>query len=397
MCGNLFLNLFRFLSGQAVQNFSQSFVIPKVPKLFTNVLVVDIGGASVRAGIASTIGPTLPQIFFPTIMAVERSGDKSPKCFGFDALSPEIRSSCHLSLPFMPAEKIDKMSINFDALCGILMKIFSNLNIDPKDFEIQLSCPRILAEHVKHQIYKLIFEEFKIKSLNLQHQAIFSLNSYNSRTGIIVDLGERMDIVPIIDGYKVSSGVSNLSVGGSQMRQKLQHVLQGRNYSLNNSIMDDFALRHLLESSNFISRQLDLDLLKFKECPEKFNLRVQLSDEGKSVTLGSERFEIGEGLFKPELWGLDHPGIHMLVHKAICECGVDDRKEMASNIFLSGGISLIEGFKERLEAELEKLIPSKPKAHASPYRYHAAFLGACQHVRSDEYQSIKVKRKYWTS
>jgi hypothetical protein len=47
--------------------------LPKVPKLYTNVLVVDFGGASVRAGIAATTGPTLPKLFFPTLIAVGKT------------------------------------------------------------------------------------------------------------------------------------------------------------------------------------------------------------------------------------------------------------------------------------------------------------------------------------
>lgn len=385
------------MSKHTIQDFSQTFVtpkdLPKSPDLFTRILIVDIGGASVRAGIASTLGPTLPQLFFPTVMATAKSGNDQPKYFGLDAFSSETRASCNLSLPFTPSEKIDKMSIDLVALRGIFKKIFGDLGIDPTTFEIQFSAPRPLGEHLKKQIYNLFFGEFRVKSLNLAHQTVFALNSYNARTGIIVDLGERMEVVPVIDGYKVSSGVSNLSVGGSQMRQKLQHFLQGRNVSLN-SFLDEYLLRHILESSIFISRQFEKDLEKYRENPRKFNQQINL-DKTVSITMGSERFEIGEGLFKPELWGLDQAGIHVLVHKAICECSVDDRKHMTQNIFLTGGLTLIPGFKERLEAELEKLTPCKPRVHVSPFRYHAAYLGACSHASSDEYQLSKMKLDAW--
>ena len=58
---------------------------------------------------------------------------------------------------------------------------------------------------------------------------------------------------------------------------------------------------------------------------------------------------------------------------------------------------MIPGFNHRLETELEKLLPMRPKVHASPYRYHAAFLGASQHATSQEYQNSKIKRRDWVS
>lgn len=37
----------------------------------------------------------------------------------------------------------------------------------------------------------------------------------------------------------------------------------------------------------------------------------------ESITLDFGRFQATEGLFNPDAWGLDHPGLHKLVHKAI--------------------------------------------------------------------------------
>lgn len=37
----------------------------------------------------------------------------------------------------------------------------------------------------------------------------------------------------------------------------------------------------------------------------------------REVSLELGRFQVTEGLFHPEAWGLDNPGIQKLVHKAI--------------------------------------------------------------------------------
>ena len=112
-----------------------------------------------------------------------------------------------------------------------------------------------------------------------------------------------MDVVPVVDGYKVSSGVSRSSVGGSEMRAKLQHHLQGRNYSLG-SFVDSYLLRYAIESSAYMSRNFDKELERYRQNPSKIDQNVDVS-ANVTMELGSERFEACEGLFKPELWGLD--------------------------------------------------------------------------------------------
>ena len=76
---------------------------------------------------------------------------------------------------------------------------------------------------------------------------------------------------------------------------------------------------------------------------------------------------------------------------------MDVRKEVTQSIFLAGGLTLIPGFKARLELEVEKLTPAKPRVHASPYRYHAAYLGACVHANTEAYEETKVKRRDWST
>ena len=103
----------------------------------------------------------------------------------------------------------------------------------------------------------------------------------------------------------------------------------------------------------------------------KANFNSELCAAGgglAKISLGVERFETAEGIFKPEVWGLDQAGVHVLVKKAVTECSLDVRREVSQSIFLSGGLTMLPGFKQRLEAELEKILPVRPRVHASPYR-----------------------------
>ena len=394
----------RALKVNISQDFAKTFVTPsprpRAPSFFSDILVIDFGGASVRAGVATTF-PTLPKIFFPSVMAVEHLNEQA-KYFGLDTFAPEVRSRCRLSHPIVPSQFADKHSVDQTALQGILEKIFKDLNMDPSEYQVQLSVPRTFGDSTKTAIAAMLFEEFGVKALNMAHQSIFAFYSYSARSGIMVDLGERMDVVPIVDGYKVQSGISRSVVGGAEMRSKMQHYLLGRNYSLT-SFIDGFVTRYALEQSAYMSKHFDRELDACHQDPSKIDRTVVVASDDspdapvKRMEVGSERFEACEGLFKPELWGLDQAGVHVLVHKAIKECSMDARKEVTQSIFLAGGLTLIPGLRERLEAEVEKLTPVKPRVHASPYRYHAAYLGAVVHAASEAFKKTRVTKSEWRS
>ncbi|XP_052132154.1 actin-like [Frankliniella occidentalis] len=84
-----------------------------------------------------------------------------------------------------------------------------------------------------------------------------------------------------------------------------------------------------------------------------------------------------------------------MVYKAIQECSMDARKTMARSVFLAGGLTMLPGFAERLREELAALLPPavQPKVHASPYRYHAAYLGACVLANSSGVQEMSLTRE----
>ena len=64
--------------------------------------------------------------------------------------------------------------------------------------------------------------------------------------------------------------------------------------------------------------------------------------DGQVVTLGNERFRTGEVLFKPSLIGREASGVHELTYDSIMSCDVDIRKDLYSNVVLSGKVKNID-------------------------------------------------------
>ena len=72
------------------------------------VVIVDIGSCSVRAGVLGEI-PSLPQLFFPTVVAVDQATQH--EYVGFEVAAPAVRANCDIIFPVRPSIKIDKVHI----------------------------------------------------------------------------------------------------------------------------------------------------------------------------------------------------------------------------------------------------------------------------------------------
>lgn len=70
-------------------------------------------------------------------------------------------------------------------------------------------------------------------------------------------------------------------------------------------------------------------------------------------------------------------GIHDCTFKTIMKCEVDIRKDLYSNVVLSGGSTMFSGIGERMAKELTALIPAtmKVKVVAPPERKYSVWIG----------------------
>ncbi|XP_059468680.1 uncharacterized protein LOC132192643 [Neocloeon triangulifer] len=394
------------LSTHTTENFNSTYVnpwpIPRDPALLKSTIIIDLGSSSTRAGVLCTQA-TLPQIFFPTVMAVDKV--TKAKIFGADALKPEVRATSSLQFPVKPSAKITKYSVDVNAIPGLFQKVFNDLNVDQRMYDVVLSVPRSFNKRTQTEIVNILFDQFGVNAVNMTHQSVLALYSYNATSGVVVDIGERMDIVPINEGYIVENGVSRIPYGGSQIVDHLRHFLLQKQYSLVTEV-EAFLIRFVLENLCYSAQHYNTELQKYHEDASSVEQALsikQFFDEAnvhwESISLDSGRFQSTEGLFNPDAWGLDNLGVHKLVHKAIRECSMDVRKEMTRSIFLSGGVTMLPGFAERLHAEVDKVTPKslQPKVHSSPYRYHASYIGACVLANSPGVDQVKITKGEWQS
>merc|ERR1711937_115979 len=115
--------------------------------------------------------------------------------------------------------------------------------------------------------------------------------------------------------------------------------------------------------------------------------------DGTLIALGAERFRAPEILFHPNAVGQEYPGIHELLASSINRADLDLRMALFSQIVLSGGSTMFQGFGDRLLNEVRKLAPKdiKIRISAPPERKFSTWIGG------SVLASLATFKKMWVS
>ncbi len=101
--------------------------------------------------------------------------------------------------------------------------------------------------------------------------------------------------------------------------------------------------------------------------------------DGETIALRSQRFRCAEPLFRPSLLGMatEVRGLHEMVYSTIQLSDRDLQRDLWGNIVLSGGGSLFEGLKERMESEARAVAPCgwRTRIEAWPERAFSSWIG----------------------
>jgi len=249
-------------------------------------------------------------------------------------------------------------------------------------------------------LLRSLLNDIRFESAAVTRQPSLVLYAYDVTTGVVVDIGDRLNIVPVIDGYVVESAIISLPYGASQIAEALRTKMSDHNIGLYafQSPVERLILRYIMEQSAYVASEYDEEVTRAKTNENEINMNVSLEpfkpthEMQKTFKVDSSRFIATEGLFKPKRWGLDIKGLHQLVHEAVQGSPIDSRRTLYRNIYLAGGASLLPGLAERLEVDLSTLVAPTihTQVHISPWRYHAAYLGAQVVASSTQFEQTCV-------
>lgn len=89
-----------------------------------------------------------------------------------------------------------------DSMEAIVGHVVENLNIACENYEVIVITTHKLSDKVNVQFLNMLLnqDKFNFKSATIINQTLMALYAYNSSIGVIANLGEKIDIVPICNG-----------------------------------------------------------------------------------------------------------------------------------------------------------------------------------------------------
>ncbi|GJJ09677.1 Actin-2 [Clathrus columnatus] len=219
---------------------------------------------------------------------------------------------------------------------------------------------------------QIFFDTFNVPAMFTSIQAVLSLYASGRTTGVVLDSGDGVThAVPVFEGFSMPHAIRRVDVAGRDVTDHLQLLLRKTGHNLHTTAEKE-VVRTIKEKCCYVALNPAKEEKDNSVKPGEFRL-----PDGNTIALGQERFRAPELLFNPELVGLEYSGVHQVVVDSIHRVDLDLRKSLFSNIVLSGGSTLCQGFGDRLLNEVKKLAVKdvKIKIYAPPERKYSTWIG----------------------
>uniref|UniRef100_A0A674E6Q5 Si:ch211-241j12.3 n=3 Tax=Salmo trutta TaxID=8032 RepID=A0A674E6Q5_SALTR len=318
---------------------------------FKTAIVLDTGSGLMKAGFADQ---DLPNTIFPNIIGLPKyeeimNGNFERETFiGHEA--QHMRGVLALKYPMK-----NGIISNWDEMEKIWHHTFQQLQVDPDDHPVLLTEAAMNPLENRQRMVELMFECFNVPLAYVAMQAVLALYAAGRSTGVVFDSGDGVShSVPVFEGYCLPHAVQRFTLAGHDVTMHLKMLLQEQGVCMRTSAEMEIV-REIKEKCCRVAQDYESELTCGRSASSEMYYTMP---DGQVVHLSTERFSAPEILFKPDLIGRDHYGMHESIFKSILLSDIDLRRSFLGNIVLSGGNTLLAGLPERLQSEIRTMVPT---------------------------------------
>ncbi|KAG4102635.1 Actin/actin-like protein [Neocallimastix lanati (nom. inval.)] len=357
--------------------------------LMNRSVVIDNGSGTIKAGFS---GEDIPKCYFPSYVGYPKHerimlGAAEGDCF-IGKKAQEIRGLLKIKYPLEHGIVTD-----WGEMEKIWQYLYSEeLKTSPEEHPVLLTEAPLNPVKNREEAAQILFETFNVPALYISIQAVLALYASGRTTGLILDSGDGVThAVPVYEGFALKHSIRRIDLAGRDVTEHLQLLLRKSGCYFHTSAEKE-VVRTIKEKTCYISQNPAKE-----EEQENYKHDEYKLPDGNIIKLNSERYKAPEILFKPEIIGLEYPGIPQVIIDSITKSDLDLREKLYGSIVLSGGSTLYKGFCDRLLTELKNLAPKdvKIKMYSQPERKYSTWIGGSilsslatfskMYVTSDEY------------
>ncbi|XP_011809965.1 PREDICTED: actin-like protein 7B [Colobus angolensis palliatus] len=357
----------------------------KVRKI--KAVVIDLGSQYCKCGyageprptyfISSTVGKRCPE-------ATDAGDTRKGTLVGHELLNTET-----------PLKLVNPLKhgivVDWDCVQDIWEYIFRTaMKILPEEHAVLVSDPPLSPSSNREKYAELMFETFGIPAMHVTSQSLLSIYSYGKTSGLVVESGHGVShVVPISEGEVLPGLTSRADYAGGDLTNYLMQLLNEAGHAFTDDHLH--IIEHIKKKCCYAAflPEEELSLV-----PEELRVDYELPD-GKLITIGQERFRCSEMLFQPSLAGSTQPGLPELTAACLGRCqDTGFKEEMAANVLLCGGCTMLDGFPERFQRELSLLCPGdSPAVAAAPERKTSVWTGGSILASLQAFQQLWVSKE----
>jgi actin-related protein len=314
-------------------------------------VILDFGSRYTKAGFS---GDGFPRFILPSVVGYKgdpATSNEEPLT-AYNAIYASEKERINLIYPF---EETKRVEWHWKPAMEFIMSVINQLNVNTREYNALYIEPLHSNPNNTRKVVDLLKDVFLFKKVHTYKQSQLSMHEMNTTTGLVIEMGHSLtSIVAYYKGYEMADTLHFYFFGGKTILDELQDIVQ---HDIVDSV-STYDLTKIVDKYFYVADDFNKEMQNYQRGKIR-DRQVTLPMTGKSVNIGSERFRIPEGIFRPELLKVEvDAGLSELLREVINVCAYDTRAEILENVIISGGLSNLKGLDKRVEKEIKAMFPN---------------------------------------